>query len=49
MTLSKRERVIRALERDDEPDKIPIQYLKELVVLIKNFLNRMNIKKMKLL
>ncbi|MHA2399587.1 MAG: uroporphyrinogen decarboxylase family protein [Promethearchaeota archaeon] len=27
MTLSKRERVIRALERDDEPDKIPIQYL----------------------
>ena len=25
MVLSKRERVIRALERDDEPDKIPIQ------------------------
>ncbi len=27
MVLSKRERVIRALERDDEPDKIPIHYL----------------------
>lgn len=26
MVLSKRERVIRALERDDEPDKIPIYY-----------------------
>jgi hypothetical protein len=26
MALSKRERVIRALERDDEPDKIPIYY-----------------------
>lgn len=27
MTLSKRERVIRALERDDEPDKVPIHSL----------------------
>ena len=27
MVLSKRERVIRALERDDEPDMIPIHYL----------------------
>ncbi|MHA2006150.1 MAG: uroporphyrinogen decarboxylase family protein [Promethearchaeota archaeon] len=27
MVLSKRERVIRTLERDDEPDKVPIHYL----------------------